>query len=33
MNYLSVLEKYYENCSYGIGDNYDSLFWYDTNTE
>ena len=33
MDYLIVLQKYYENCSYGIGEDYDSLLWYDHNEE
>ena len=31
MEILIVLEKYYEGCSYGIGEEYDSLIWYDHN--
>ena len=31
MDYLIVLQKYYENCSYCIGDEYDSLLWCDHN--
>jgi len=33
MDYLIVLQKYYENCSYCIGDEYDSLVWCDHNEE
>ena len=33
MNYLVILEKYYKNCAWCIGESYESLIWNEETVE